>query len=162
MSLSWKLEIEDYAKLKDGKLVFHSKGERLVVYSEHDKVLILSGDQTSVIKREDVHISVNNTETSIMISSKSTSLYYPTSMFKKVKKLRGREHILATQLHDKLCRGNHIDDCSWHYEIVSDVHNWDEYEHNKWLTKANKIINNHVGKVTTEESIMEIIGILRK
>lgn len=43
---------------------------------------------------------------------------------------------LAIQLHDAFCKWNHMDGCSWHYETNKGIHNWNGYEHLRWLKKA--------------------------
>lgn len=43
---------------------------------------------------------------------------------------------LAIFLHDKFCRLNHTDGCAWHYDFVKGVHNWNGYEHRRYLQEA--------------------------
>ena len=48
---------------------------------------------------------------------------------------------LAEYLHDKFCRTNHIDGCSWHYEINhSGKIDWSCYAHGNYLTSAMELI----------------------
>ncbi len=51
----------------------------------------------------------------------------------------GPEFLLAVQLHDKFCRWNHTDGCSWFYE-VDDKDTWAQSSHKEYLTKARKLI----------------------
>lgn len=50
------------------------------------------------------------------------------------------EQQLAIFIHDQMCRHNHIDGCSWYYEIERDIHSWDESEHQKYLHKADDLL----------------------
>lgn len=43
---------------------------------------------------------------------------------------------LAIELHNVMCKINHTDGCSWHYEIQKGVHNWTSYAHAHWAKKA--------------------------
>lgn len=48
---------------------------------------------------------------------------------------------LAEYLHDKFCRTNHIDGCSWHYEINrSGKIDWSGYAHAEYLSEADRLI----------------------
>ena len=61
---------------------------------------------------------------------------------------------LAIELHKNLCHSNHIDCCSWHYEINGLEHDWNGYEHKKWLDKAKEILK--VSDFNTACAIIEI------
>ena len=43
-------------------------------------------------------------------------------------------------MHKKLCHSNHTDGCSFYYGINGLEDDWNEYEHRKYLEKANKIL----------------------
>ncbi len=43
---------------------------------------------------------------------------------------------IATLLHGRLCHSNHTDGCGWFYH----ENNWEAYEQNKWLKKANALL----------------------
>ena len=48
---------------------------------------------------------------------------------------------LAVVLHDLLCRGNHTDQCGWHYEQDSTKSSrWDHYDNARYLKKAQSVI----------------------
>jgi len=59
------------------------------------------------------------------------------------------EKRLAIHLHDNLCRTNHTDGCSWHYEIKGGIHIWSGYAHHMYLSDAT-----HLLKISDEETIM--------
>jgi len=42
----------------------------------------------------------------------------------------------AIKLHNKFCKWNHTDGCSWHYEMVNREHDWSRDEHRRWMNKA--------------------------
>lgn len=54
------------------------------------------------------------------------------------KEFEGMEpmHQLALTLHSMLCRWNHTDGCSWHYEITKSGHDWKQHAHAEYLKKA--------------------------
>lgn len=55
---------------------------------------------------------------------------------------------LAILLHEKLCRSNHIDGCSWYYEFNGNEHKWEGYEHKRWLEKADELLAHGINKDT--------------
>jgi hypothetical protein len=48
---------------------------------------------------------------------------------------------LAIQLHGMLCTWNHVDGCSWEYEIKNNTHDWNGHAHCEYLKKAVKLKN---------------------
>lgn len=50
---------------------------------------------------------------------------------------------LAIYLHDKYCRWNHADGCSWHYAIDRETgnHDWSDYAHKEYLDKARDLVD---------------------
>ena len=67
---------------------------------------------------------------------------------------------LAVGLHDTLCKYNHIDGCSWHYEITDNVHNWDRREHRSELKKAEVLTEYLENNDITHEDVFTILGIV--
>ncbi len=63
---------------------------------------------------------------------------------------------LAIFLHGKMCRWNHTDGCSWHYEIDKGIHNWDGHAHDKYWSIAAQILS----KDYKCEDIKDIISII--
>lgn len=60
---------------------------------------------------------------------------------------------LAVTLHEKLCKSNHTVGCVWYYEISNGFHKWDDYSHQQWLKKADRMLE-------TKVSIDDIISII--
>lgn len=58
------------------------------------------------------------------------------------------EEVLAIKLHEKLCRLNHTDGCSWFYEQT-----WDGGRHQRYLEKAKNILN-----IVDIESALEVVA----
>lgn len=50
------------------------------------------------------------------------------------------EEQLAIFLHQHLCTSNHIDGCSWHYEIHGVIDDWNGHAHKKYLNMAKEMI----------------------
>lgn len=50
------------------------------------------------------------------------------------------EHRLAITLHDMLCRWNHTDGCSWHYESKNGIADWGGHAHGEYLGKARRVV----------------------
>lgn len=48
---------------------------------------------------------------------------------------------MAILLHEKLCKYDHTDQCSWYYEIDGIEHDWNRYQHKEYLEKADKLIS---------------------
>jgi hypothetical protein len=48
---------------------------------------------------------------------------------------------LAIALHEKMCKNDHTEYCSWYYFARDGKHDWSEFAHNQYLTKARGIIN---------------------
>ena len=46
------------------------------------------------------------------------------------------EQKLAVELHEALCRWNHMDGCGWHYEIKPQSTDWSGYAHAEYLKRA--------------------------
>jgi hypothetical protein len=46
------------------------------------------------------------------------------------------EFKLAELLHERLCRWNHTDGCSWFYEFADGRPNWSGYARKDWLANA--------------------------
>ena len=46
---------------------------------------------------------------------------------------------LAIELHNVLCRANHIDDCGWFYEKKNRIDDWNGHSHRQYLKKAEAI-----------------------
>lgn len=61
------------------------------------------------------------------------------------------EQKLALKLHDIFCRHDHVEGCSWFYEIESGIHKWERSEHLEWLRKAG-IISNECKKLNIHEN----------
>lgn len=61
---------------------------------------------------------------------------------------------LAIELHTSFCDRDHEGampgSCNWHYEIHSGVHDWEQYEHKRYIEKANKLL-----KITNANNIQE-------
>lgn len=52
-------------------------------------------------------------------------------------KLSNNEYKLAVLMHDRFCRLNHTDMCSWFYEFGENKeHIWTRSEHLKWYNSA--------------------------
>lgn len=47
---------------------------------------------------------------------------------------------LAIYLHNKMCKLNHIDYCSFKYGIHGLEHDWNEYAHAEYLLKAQRLL----------------------
>lgn len=93
------------------------------------------------------------------------------------------EKRLATELHSMLCHSNHVDGCSWDYEVIrtcfdangqeinyiefrknddpnarEEHHvNWDAFRHKEYFEKAQSML-----QVTDYDTIMEIIKISKR
>jgi len=64
---------------------------------------------------------------------------------------------LAVYIHDKQCKCNadHTEECSWYYGIVDEIHDWREYSHKTYLSKAQELL-----KISDFETIVSIIKAL--
>jgi len=47
---------------------------------------------------------------------------------------------LAILLHDKLCRHNHVEGCSWDYVKLGEKDTWNDTPHLTYLVKANQML----------------------
>ncbi len=59
---------------------------------------------------------------------------------------------LARMLHEKLCRYNHTDGCSWFYFVKGAEDDWTDYSHATYLAKAVRMLAaaNGNGKVVLD------------
>lgn len=64
---------------------------------------------------------------------------------------------LAIVLHNKLCRYNHTDACSWFYEVQGFDHSWHASGHSPWVKKADDIIRAANGRAD-DDTIYDIIN----
>jgi len=64
---------------------------------------------------------------------------------------------LAIFLHEKQCRWNHTDGCSWHYEIHNGVPDWSGHAHSKYWNIAAQILK-HGYKCEDVTDIVNIIN----
>lgn len=64
---------------------------------------------------------------------------------------------LAIRLHDMMClnKQNGLT-CDWFYEIDNDKHDWGGHEHQRWLEKADKILE-LTNDVELIENVVSII-----
>ena len=69
---------------------------------------------------------------------------------------------LAIQLHSILCKWNHVDGCSWEYEINKNVHNWNGNAHSEYLRKAAKLRNEMEPLIISTEVALQIFKIVKK
>lgn len=67
-------------------------------------------------------------------------------------------HHLAILLHDRLCKWNHTDGCSWHYFVKDGVHDWSEHSHAQYLRKANQVMQRLGKETVTEENIVAFLN----
>ena len=68
----------------------------------------------------------------------------------------GPDHRIAIKLHDMLCTQN-PDGCSWYYEIKKNVHDWNTFEHGRYLKKA---IGFHAFCLTHNVKEEDLFGLL--
>lgn len=68
------------------------------------------------------------------------------------------EQELAIVLHDKLCRVEHVEACSWFYEVNGKTHDWKRYAHEKYLKKATNVMT-ELPHLAIEENA-EVISIV--
>lgn len=57
----------------------------------------------------------------------------------------------ADQLHSKLCRMSHMDQCEWEYE----TDNWDRFVHERYFRKAKELLSSGV----PSDAILDIIHV---
>ena len=63
-------------------------------------------------------------------------------------------YLLAEQLHDRLCRHNHTDGCSWFYEIKGGESDWTAWAHDKYLAHAQRLTGFcEAHKITVEQAL---------
>lgn len=46
----------------------------------------------------------------------------------------------AIQLHEICCKSNHTDRCGWYYEFNKHTHDWNGYDHLKWLKISQQVL----------------------
>lgn len=68
-----------------------------------------------------------------------------------------RNKQLAIELHNKLCRGNHTDGCSFYYEIKDLDDNWEGSAHKKYLKKADLLLKEFPDDIDKVFRIIDII-----
>lgn len=68
-----------------------------------------------------------------------------------------RNKQLAIELHNKLCRGNHTDGCSFYYEIKDLDDNWEGSAHKKYLKKADLLLKEFPDDI---EKVLRVIDII--
>ena len=63
-------------------------------------------------------------------------------------------YLLAEELHDRLCKHNHTDGCSWFYEFQGDGPNWSAWAHEKYLAHAQRLTHFcEAHKITVEQAL---------
>lgn len=63
-------------------------------------------------------------------------------------------YLLAEQLHDRLCKFNHTDGCSWFYEVKGSEPNWAAWAHDKYLAHAHRLTRFcEAHKITVEKAL---------
>ena len=63
-------------------------------------------------------------------------------------------YLLAEQLHDRLCRYNHTDGCSWFYEAKDGETDWSGWAHEKYLAHAQRLTHFcEAHKITVEQAL---------
>lgn len=67
-------------------------------------------------------------------------------------------HKLAIVLHDRLCRWNHTDGCSWMYAIHNGVHDWGEHAHQAYHHKAIMVMQRLGKGVITQENVSDFLN----
>lgn len=67
---------------------------------------------------------------------------------------------LAEALHGTLCKWNHTDGCSWHYEMNKGVHDWTGYAHVHWIKKATTLAEKCNESGIETKQVFEIYKIL--
>ena len=89
----------------------------------------------------------------------------------KLKREAELEHLrpLAKKMHNILCPYNHCDACGWGYEVKDGEDNWDGYEHDRWLSRVQEILNPPERKkrstpMTAEKlhSLLDHVGEMKK
>ena len=63
---------------------------------------------------------------------------------------------LAITIHEKMCRWNHTDGCSWYYEIPRGVPDWSGHAHSKYWNIAAQLLS----KGYKCEDVTDIVNIV--
>lgn len=69
---------------------------------------------------------------------------------------------LAIRIHEKTCYANHIDDCSWGYEVRKGVHDWDASTHKRYLKKANKLLEFCRHDIKKANHVLDALDIIKE
>lgn len=104
-----------------------------------------------------------------MVSDKNYSNVYKYANQELREKLRkeynetlSKEQRFAIYLHDKFCKSNHTDMCSWYYEFNNQIeHEWNRYAHKKYLEIAIKLIDEGI-YYDEIEKVLKILSIINR
>ena len=66
-------------------------------------------------------------------------------------------HLLAIELHERMCHVNHTDGCCWYYAVTNGRHDWNNYSHRTWLAHAQRVINRLECEPVTPDNVVEFI-----
>ena len=69
-------------------------------------------------------------------------------------------YLLAEQLHDRLCKFNHTDGCSWFYEVKGGEPNWTGWAHGKYLAHAQRVTGFCEAHEITVEQALDIHNVV--
>lgn len=72
------------------------------------------------------------------------------------------EKQLASELHRRYCKKNHVEECGWQFEIKNhgerdELHDWEGYSHKQWLQKAKNILD-----LTDKKTVIKVLDIIEK
>lgn len=120
-------------------------------------VTVAEANLAAVIEKSDHEVAKNKFK-SIPITDPTLErdLYWNRSQLQKaVKALEEFNQLpadkqIASELHERLCRWEHTEGCSWYYEDKDN--RWEQYAHAKYLAQAHTILED-----ATPEETMRVI-----